>query len=130
MYYQLKDANAPSGSFSGGGGGGNDAAAKRSLGLSSAVVPATAAPELRARNQLVEYAQQSRFVNGRNFFQNNSQWTDAEVQKHQDAKRVRLQFGSAEYFAFAAKNREALPWLALGQNVQFVLNGTVYEVYE
>jgi hypothetical protein len=33
-----------------------------------------------------------------------------------------------EYFAFAAKERQALPICALGQEVQFVLDGTVYEI--
>jgi len=55
---------------------------------------------------------------------------DAGAQKFQHAKRVKLQFNSPEYFAFAARNTKALPWLALGQNVQFVLDDTVYEIYE
>jgi hypothetical protein len=42
----------------------------------------------------------------------------------------RLQFNSPDCFAFAAKNSQALPWLALGRNVQFVLDGVVYEIYE
>jgi hypothetical protein len=28
------------------------------------------------------------------------------------------------------KNKAAAPWVALGQNVQFVLDGVVYEIYE
>ena len=84
----------------------------------------------QAREQLVQYSQQARFVNGRNFFQNGAQWTDSEVQNNQAAKHTRLQFNSPDYFAFAAKNSQALPWLALGQNVQFVLDGVVYEIYE
>lgn len=43
---------------------------------------------------------------------------------------MRIQFGSAEYFDLVAKQPKALPWLALGQNVQFVLNDTVYDIYE
>jgi hypothetical protein len=43
---------------------------------------------------------------------------------------VRLQFNSKEYFAFAATNAAARPWLALGNNVQFVIKDTVYEIYE
>ena len=77
-----------------------------------------------------QYTQQQRFVNGRSFFQNGNQWIDTEVQKFQNAKRQRLQFNSPEYFAFAAKNSKALPWLALGRNVQFVLENTLYEIYE
>jgi len=77
-----------------------------------------------------QYTQQQKFVNHRSFFQNGNLWVDAEVQQQQKAKRMRLQFSSPEYFAFAASNSAARPWLALGQNVQFVLNGTVYEIYE
>jgi hypothetical protein len=55
---------------------------------------------------------------------------DAAVQKAQNAKRQRIQFNSTEYFAFAAKESRALPYLALGQNVQFVLDDTIYEIYD
>jgi hypothetical protein len=55
---------------------------------------------------------------------------DAAAQRFQNTRRQRIQFNSPEYFAFAARNTQALPWLALGQNVQFVLNDTLYEVYE
>ena len=77
-----------------------------------------------------QYTQQQKFVNRRSFFQNGNSWIDSEVQNQQATKRVRLQFNSPEYFAFAASNNAARPWLALGQNVQFVLNGQVYEIYE
>jgi Ca-activated chloride channel family protein len=103
--------------------------ARHSLGLGSAKVAATDVSG-QAREQLVQYTQQARFVNGRNFFQNGSQWTDSEVQNNQNARHSRIQFNSPEYFAFVAKNAQALPWLALGQNVQFVLDHTVYEIYE
>ena len=104
--------------------------ARRSLGLSVNAGPAAEAPAERHRAKLVEYSQQTRYVNGRNFFQNGSEWLDSEVQKAQKARRTRIRFDSPEYFAFVAKNSEALPWLALGRNVQFVLNGEVYEIYE
>jgi hypothetical protein len=80
--------------------------------------------------RLAQYSQQGQFINGKNFYQNGSQWVDGEVQKLQNAKKVRVQFNSAEYFHLAATNSQALPWLALGQNVQFVLNDTLYEIYE
>jgi Ca-activated chloride channel family protein len=72
----------------------------------------------------------ARFVGGRSFYQNGAQWIDAEVQKQTGAKRVQLKFGSPEYFQFLTANAEARPWLALGNQVQFVLGGTVYEVVE
>jgi Ca-activated chloride channel family protein len=133
------------GGMAGGGGGGRGRggrgggvaydSARQSLGLPSAApAPSMTASSLsaaeQAREKLVDYSQQSRYVNGRNFFQNGSQWLDSEVQNNPAAKRVRLQFNSPDYFTFLAKNRQALPWLALGQNVEFVLDGVVYDVYE
>lgn len=52
------------------------------------------------------------------------------VQKVQNLKRHRIQFDSEEYFRFAAAHPGTLPWLALGQNVAFVLDQTVIEIYE
>ncbi|HTI98557.1 MAG TPA: VIT domain-containing protein [Dongiaceae bacterium] len=83
-----------------------------------------------SESRLVQYTQQSQYVAGKNFFQNGNQWVDPAVQQQQNQKAIRLQFNSREYFAFAASNAVARPWLALGQNVQFVLNGQVYEIYE
>jgi Ca-activated chloride channel family protein len=124
------------GGFGGGGGGGGRGGmnapdlSRQSLGLPNLASEAAKTPSAQAREQLVQYSQQSQFVNGRNFFQNGSQWMDGEVQNNQAAKHTRIQFNSAEYFAFAAKNKQALPWLALGQNVEFVMDGVVYEIYE
>jgi Ca-activated chloride channel family protein len=94
--------------------------------------PATAgvAADISAAERVTQYTQQQRFVNGRNFFQNANQWVDSEVQKQQNARRVRVQFGSPEYFELARRQPQARQWLALGQNVQFVLEGTVYEIYD
>jgi hypothetical protein len=69
-------------------------------------------------------------VSGRSFYQNGAQWIDAGIQKLKDPKRLRIQFNSPEYFDLIAQKPEARSWLALGQNVQFTLNGTVYEIYE
>lgn len=104
---------------------------RRALGLSSAAGgPSAITPADKSKERLVEYSQQAQFVAGKSFFQNDKQWIDAAVQKHPDAKRVRIQFGSADYFDLVAKQPKALPWLALGQNVQFVLDNTVYDIYE
>jgi Ca-activated chloride channel homolog len=78
--------------------------------------------------RLTRYAQQSRFVNGRNFFLNGQQWIDATVQRQTNAPRVLIQFNSPEYFALAQSQPIAAPWLALGQNVQFLLGGKRYEI--
>jgi len=92
----------------------------------------TAAPaDAKAESsRMQQYMQQQRFVNGRNFFQNGNQWVDSTLQDNQSAKRVRIQFNSTEYFDLISKEPQALSWLALGNNVQFVLSGTIYEIYE
>jgi Ca-activated chloride channel family protein len=105
--------------------------ARRSLGLADMSGPASEASSAdRSKERLVQYSQQTQFVAGKSFFQNDKQWTDSAVQKNPNAKRVRIQFASAEYFDLVAKNANALPWLALGQNVQFVLDNTIYDIYE
>lgn len=80
--------------------------------------------------RLEQSSEQTKFVSGKNFFQNGEQWIDAAVQKMPNAKRVRIQFNSSEYYAFIAKNSKAQAWLSLGANVQFALGGTIYEIYE
>jgi Ca-activated chloride channel homolog len=81
-----------------------------------------------AAERLVQYAQQSQFVNGRNFFLNGEQWVDAAVQSQTNAARVKIQFNSTEYFDLVRKHPDVAPWLALGQNVQFALEGKVVEI--
>jgi Ca-activated chloride channel family protein len=103
---------------------------RRALGLLQANAATSAEPFADSKSRLVQYAQQSQFVAGKTFFQNDKRWIDSDVQKHSEAKRIRIQFGSPEYFDLLAKNEKALPWLALGQNIQFVLEKTIYEIYE
>src|SRR5215468_279727 len=79
-------------------------------------------------DRLTRYTQQSKFVNGRAFFQNGNQWIDSNAQN--TAKRQRIQFNSEEYFNLLTKHPEAGPWLALGQNVVLKLDDTVYEIAE
>ena len=126
--YTLKSAN---GSFAGGAPAAADA--YRALGISGSVPPISqGTPPAESNMRLAQYSNegQGRFVAGRNAFQNNSQWIDSLVQKQPNAEHLRIQFNSTDYFTLAAKEPQALPWLALGSNVQFVLNGTVYEIYE
>jgi Ca-activated chloride channel homolog len=122
----LKDAAAAAPAASGGA-----LEARKALGLPSGPVGASeAAPADRSKEKLVQYSQQAQFAGAKNFFQNGSQWIDSAVQKHPNATHVRIQFSSPDYFALIAKHAEVLPWLALGQNVQFIFNNTHYEIYE
>ena len=86
-----------------------------------------AAPAARAESErITQYTQQSKFVNGRNFFQNGKQWVDTSAQNV--TKRQRVQFNSDDYFNLLKKHPEAAPWMALGQNVLLALDDTVYEI--
>jgi hypothetical protein len=92
--------------------------------------PAAAVPaEGNILAQVKQSTQQTRFVAGKNFFLNGNQWLDTEVQNASKAKHVRIQFNSKDYFALVRTNQQALPWLSQGNNVQFLMNGLVYEIY-
>ena len=94
-----------------------------------ALINATAVPAAPAiAERFDQYAQQTRFVNGRAFFQNGTQWIDATVQKLPNARRVPVKFNSDDYFALLAKYPTAAQWLSIGRNVQIALDDIVYEV--
>jgi Ca-activated chloride channel homolog len=137
----LPSASSPADAIAAG-----NAAAERSLsyvgGSASSAGPVTAttaptptrpqysAPASTAAGRLLQYTQQTQFVQGRSFYQNGNQWIEARIQKMPNANKVRVQFNSTAYFDLAARHPQALAFLALGQNVQFVLDETIYDVYE
>jgi Ca-activated chloride channel family protein len=97
-----------------------------SAALAGYAADAPAAKPAAAR--LAQYTQQTKFVNGRAFFQNGSQWVDGKTQnltKHQN-----VQFNSDAYFDLVKKHPEAAQWLALGRNMQLALDDTIYEITE
>jgi Ca-activated chloride channel homolog len=87
------------------------------------------APSDDAGTRVMQYTQRAKYIAGRAFYQNGNQWTDNNVSKQNEAKSVRVKFGSDDYFALLAQHPEARPWLALGQNVKLLLASTVYDVY-
>ena len=135
-YSQLKSANAPADAIAAGNVdaflAATPSAPALQLGRQSVSQPAGTAVGKPALAEVAaqQYAQQSRFVAGKTFFQNQSQWIDADAQKFANAQKVRVQFGSTEYFDLQKKHPKAQSWLSVGNNVQFVLDGTVYEIYE
>ncbi len=76
------------------------------------------------------YAQQAKFVNGRAFYQNGTVWTDANAQRSANARQQAVKFGSAEYFALAQRNRDVAAWLSLGNEVDVLFEGVLYQVRE
>jgi Ca-activated chloride channel family protein len=74
--------------------------------------------------------QQVKNVLGRAVYQQDKFWVDSELQNQSNAKKVRIQFNSDEYFALLNKEPETAQFLSLGQNVKFYHNNVFYEVYE
>lgn len=143
-YNQLKSADAPSQAIAAGNVDALSVAPesllaqqpiRRASGVNGPGLPAQTAPQAASKPVMLEraaqqYAQQSRFVGGKTFFQNQTNWVDADAQKFENAKKVRVQFASKEYFDLQRTHPKAQTWLALGNNVQFVMDGTIYEIYE
>ena len=96
----------------------------------SSAVPGGAAGPAPAQGyrQPTNYAQQSRVVSGRAFYQNEDVWTDSTAQVARDLKRVELAFGSDEYFALLKAHPGLAQPLALGDKVDVVLDGTLYVI--
>jgi Ca-activated chloride channel family protein len=75
-------------------------------------------------------AQQFKNIQGRAVYNSGKFWIDSWVQKQKKKKAKRIQFASKEYFDLLTNEPLAGQFLALGKNVNFVLKGQVYEVYE
>jgi len=67
-------------------------------------------------------------VNGRAFYQNQNVWNDSTAQAKKDLKAVNVQFNSEAYFALLKEHPEAAAWLSLGDNVDVVIDDTLYQV--
>ena len=97
-------------------------------------IPARSVGESKAEQESIslnkQLGEQTRFVGGKTFFQNASQWVDTDAQKFPNARKVKVSFGSTEYFDLLKKHPQVQAWLALGRNVQFVLDGVHYEIAE
>lgn len=78
------------------------------------------------------YAQQARIVAGRAFYQNGQTWTDATAQdllaKNKNLKQREIKFGSDEYFDLLSKHPEAATWLALGDQVDVVIDRELIKI--
>jgi len=95
-----------------------------SVALPSPTRPAQNAEQLTPS----QIAQQTQTVGGKTFYQNGAQWIDADLQKHASARRVKISFGSSDYFALIQRSPAVAKWTALGTEVQFVFEGVIYEI--
>jgi Ca-activated chloride channel family protein len=94
------------------------------LGKSGAAGPVQGYRDWQARN----YAQAVKVIGGRSFFQNGKVWTDASAQQRRGLKRRQVRFASEEYFTLLRENREIAAWLALGSELDVVVDGTLFEI--
>ena len=104
------------------GGGNNDGTAHAYFGAAP-----TTQPNYGYR-VAQNYAQQARVLNGRAFYQNGNTWTDATAQTRKGLKEKQIAFNSDEYFELLKKHPEAAQWLSLGNEVDVVLDETLYMV--
>ena len=74
------------------------------------------------------YAQAVKVVGGRAFFQNGSVWTDAAAQGRNSLKRTQVRFASEEYFELLRRNREVAGFLSLGNDIDVVVDDTLYQI--
>src|SRR4029434_5317123 len=97
-------------------------------GGAPAATPAPAGPVGYRNEKAQNYTQQARIVGGRAFYQNSNRWTDSTAQSKQNLKQKTIKFNSGEYFELARKDPRASQWLSLGNNVDVVVDDTLYQV--
>jgi len=100
-------------------------------GSAAAGAAASATPALTTVTVAHSMEEQSRFTGGRTFFRHGDKWIDSQVQKQNtQTRRVRIEFGSKDYFDLMTRRAEVKSWLALGSKVEFMLGDTIYEIVE
>ena len=78
----------------------------------------------QARN----YALAVKVIGGRSFFQNGVVWTDTKAQGRTALKRRQVPFAGAEYFELLARHRDIAAFLALGNNLDVVVDDTLVQI--
>ncbi len=75
-------------------------------------------------------AGQVKNIQGRAVYNAGGYWIDSKIQIKKRDKTVRIQFAGKEYFDLLRKKPDAAQFYSLGKNLRFVLDETVYEVFE
>jgi len=75
-------------------------------------------------------AAQIKNIQGRAVYNVGKFWVDSQVQQQKNQQAKRIQFASTEYFDLINKEPLSAQFLALGKNIRFVMNNTIYEIYE
>ncbi len=86
-----------------------------------------------ARGKTRNLSQQYKNIQGRAVYNVGKFWVDSQIQQQKNPnalKRTRIQFGGKEYFQLLKDQPMTAQFLALGQNVRFIHNNKLYEIYE
>lgn len=83
-----------------------------------------------AKGDKLTIGRQMKNVQGRAVYYNGDLWIDSDVHLKKYSSKSRIRFGGEEYFNLLKKFPDAAQFLALGRNLQFILKGTLYEIYD
>jgi Ca-activated chloride channel family protein len=108
----------------------NEQQAAQATGLAKSSAPAVPGNTGYRASVTRNYARQVQLVNGRAFYQNGNVWTDSTAQAKPAMKQKSVKFGSEEYFALLRMKPAAAAWLALGSNVDVVVDDTLISIRE
>ncbi len=108
----------------------NEQQAAQAAGLAKSSAPAAPGNTGYRASVTRNYAQQVQLVNGRAFYQNGNVWTDSTAQAKGALRQKSVKFGSEEYFRLLRARPAAAPWLALGSNVDVVVDDTLISIRE
>jgi Ca-activated chloride channel family protein len=117
-------------------GGGGVRASKEVQQMNTAsnyaqVQPGKSRMKFRDKEGMVRnVAAQVRNIQGRAIYNVGKFWVDSFVQQQKNQAKKRIQFASTGYFDLLKKEPLSAQFLALGKNIRFVLNETIYEIYE
>ncbi|MCK5003614.1 MAG: VWA domain-containing protein [Candidatus Aminicenantes bacterium] len=85
---------------------------------------------MSGKGEKVVIGQQMKNIQGRTVYYNGNIWIDSDVHLKKYSSRKKIRFGGEEYFTLLKKAPSSAQFLALGKNIQFILKGTLYEIYE
>lgn len=106
----------------------SDATIAESLGKNPAAATAAGAIDAAGYRAQQNYAQQVRIVSGKCFYQNGQTWCDSVSQTKQNLKRQEVKFNSDDYFALVRREPKISQWLSLGNDLDVVIEDTLYVI--
>ncbi len=73
---------------------------------------------------------QRKNIQGRAVYYNGNIWIDSNVHLKKYTLRKKIRFGGEKYFNLLKKSPASAQFLSLGRNIQFILDQTLYEIFD